>query len=334
MKSLSTPLLSVVIPTHKRPKFLSQAIESALQAAPDGDVQVIVVPNGQDESWKNVANTFSKENNIQWLPIAQANGNLARNIGLKAARGEYVRFLDDDDYLLKGAAEQIILLDNKGANFCSGKINSVDVNGDFLGEVSQPETDDFCCAAFKVSGFTLPVGNVYRRSCLQGLTWDPNIKRRQDNAWMIDLALAKEWNWKFLDQPVGAWVQHPEERVSAITRLNEKLEPIIARLLAAPDILKNNGRLNLERRSAIAQAIWDYAHLGFPQHPVYWSKIIRRALEIDPGSRPKDYLYTHGFLRNFHPIFSQWLLLLPRWLLRIVREISMIQKGHDYRRRL
>src|SRR3546814_8013731 len=60
------PLLSVIIPTYKRPQYLPRAINSAVQAAPDGDVEVIVVPNGPDDSWKNVAKKYQSEPRVQW----------------------------------------------------------------------------------------------------------------------------------------------------------------------------------------------------------------------------------------------------------------------------
>ena len=59
MSSSKTPLLSVVIPTHARPEFLPRAIDSALQAGPEGGVEVIVVPNGGDQAWRAVAEAYA-----------------------------------------------------------------------------------------------------------------------------------------------------------------------------------------------------------------------------------------------------------------------------------
>src|SRR5690606_1617249 len=90
------PLLSVIIPTHARPQFLPRAIDSALDAAPGGSVEVIVVPNGQDSSWVQIARGFRHDARVRWLPISQSGVSSARNHGLQSANGIYARFLDDD----------------------------------------------------------------------------------------------------------------------------------------------------------------------------------------------------------------------------------------------
>ncbi|MDU7564520.1 MAG: glycosyltransferase, partial [Acinetobacter baumannii] len=55
-----SPLLSVVIPTFGRPEFLTRAIDSALQAVVNNsEVEVIVVPNGKDDSWREIAEIYS-----------------------------------------------------------------------------------------------------------------------------------------------------------------------------------------------------------------------------------------------------------------------------------
>lgn len=97
------PLLSVVIPTHERPKLLSQqAIESALQAAPDGHVELIVVPNGVDDSWREVANNFKNDSRVHWHPISKTHANVARNEGKYITSGKYLWFLDHNDDFLSG----------------------------------------------------------------------------------------------------------------------------------------------------------------------------------------------------------------------------------------
>src|SRR3546814_303443 len=119
------PLLSVIIPTYKRPQYLPRAINSAVQAAPDGDVEVIVVPNGPDDSWKNVSKKYQSEPRVQWHSIATEHANVARNYGKQLARGKYIRFLDDDDYLLPAATKQLGIAVNTKAEITSGSVDLV-----------------------------------------------------------------------------------------------------------------------------------------------------------------------------------------------------------------
>ena len=95
-----TPIISVVIPTSNRPHYLPRAVDSALTGMDAGDVEVVVIPNGPDQSWRKALLPFKKNPAVRVVRIPDSNANIARNAGLAAARGEYVRFLDDDDYLI------------------------------------------------------------------------------------------------------------------------------------------------------------------------------------------------------------------------------------------
>src|SRR5690348_7668220 len=100
------PLVSVIVPTRRRPKFLPIAVRSALEGM-GNEVEVIVVPNGDDDSWKQSMAAFNADGRVRIRSIAEADANLARNHGMSMARGKYLRFLDDDDYLLPAAAGQL-----------------------------------------------------------------------------------------------------------------------------------------------------------------------------------------------------------------------------------
>ena len=100
--SLATPLLSIIIPTYNRPQFIRRAVESALRSEPNGDVEIIIVPNGGDDTWKKSLADFLHNPKILVSPIEKGHANAARNHGLKLAKGKYIRFLDDDDFLLEG----------------------------------------------------------------------------------------------------------------------------------------------------------------------------------------------------------------------------------------
>ncbi|BAY83317.1 family 2 glycosyl transferase [Calothrix parasitica NIES-267] len=93
-------LLSIIIPTYNRPHFLPRAVESALQQTVE-EVEVIVVDDGSDEPV-----TLPEHSQLKVIRLSQNSGNaVARNVGLKAAKGQYVTYLDDDDQLLPNMAQ-------------------------------------------------------------------------------------------------------------------------------------------------------------------------------------------------------------------------------------
>jgi glycosyltransferase involved in cell wall biosynthesis len=96
------PLVSVVIPTFNRAEQPIAAIESVL-AQTYSTVEVIVVDDGSTNSSAQTIQRFINQSpNVcgRILFVSQANqgASVARNTGISKARGEYIAFLDSDDY--------------------------------------------------------------------------------------------------------------------------------------------------------------------------------------------------------------------------------------------
>ena len=85
---------SVIIPTYNRGKYICQAIESVFQQTTK-DIEVIVVDDGSTDNTKEVIRPYLK--NIKYISAENGGAAHARNIGMEAATGEYIAFLDSDD---------------------------------------------------------------------------------------------------------------------------------------------------------------------------------------------------------------------------------------------
>jgi glycosyltransferase involved in cell wall biosynthesis len=91
------PLISVVIPTYNHANFLGRALHSVLsQTYPH--YEVLVVDNNSQDHTYEVINSF-RDARIRTIKI-ENNGVIAasRNLGISEARGEWIAFLDSDDY--------------------------------------------------------------------------------------------------------------------------------------------------------------------------------------------------------------------------------------------
>lgn len=90
------PLVSVIIPTHNRAEMLNRAIRSVLNQTFE-DFEMIVVSDGSKDNTEQVVKSFD-DSRIRFLKHETLRGaSAARNTGLRAAQGEYIAFLDDDD---------------------------------------------------------------------------------------------------------------------------------------------------------------------------------------------------------------------------------------------
>ena len=98
---MSTPLLSVVIPTWNRAHIVCEAVESALIQR-TGQIEVIVVDDGStDDTAQVLERGFGSRIHLLRMPRRRGAG-AARNAGARLASGELVAFLDSDDLFLPG----------------------------------------------------------------------------------------------------------------------------------------------------------------------------------------------------------------------------------------
>lgn len=90
-----TPKFSVVIPAYNASKYIADCVGSVL-AQTEKDFEIIVVNDGSTDNTAQIVSSFSDERvNL----VNRSNGGLAvaRNTGIRAAKGEVVAFLDADD---------------------------------------------------------------------------------------------------------------------------------------------------------------------------------------------------------------------------------------------
>lgn len=92
------PAISVIMLTYNRESLVSRAIESVLSQT-FRDFEYIIVDNGStDSSGKIAAKYAAKDNRINLIHRKQGTIGSGRNTGLDAATGEYIAFIDDDDW--------------------------------------------------------------------------------------------------------------------------------------------------------------------------------------------------------------------------------------------
>lgn len=328
-------LASVIIPTAARPAWLPRAIDSALQGLPAGSVEIVVVPNGPDRSWHATRDAYAANPSVHFAPIDAANANLARNMGLALARGQFIRFLDDDDYLFPEAAvRQYQALLSSEADVCAGGATLVDAHNRRLHDWHQPEDSDFCSAVFGPRRNTLPLVHVFRTSSLEGCRWNPDDAIRQDTHWLMDLCSNRELDWIRDDAMVGAWVQHKNSRISLAQKTTGTRMYVLPglyydrdrgtadRLLAAHAALAAQGRLTAPRSRAIAEGLWGCIHASYFTDPPYWTRMGAQARAIDPQARPHQPLYRWPLIRHLDPMTVQRIMAPKRAVSRLLRYLK------------
>lgn len=95
----NNPLISIVVPIYNVEKYLPKCIDSILQQT-YSNIELILVDDGSPDQCGRICDTYqSKDSRIR--VIHKQNGGLssARNAGIDEAKGEYIGFVDSDDYI-------------------------------------------------------------------------------------------------------------------------------------------------------------------------------------------------------------------------------------------
>ena len=96
---------SIIIPTYNRAAFLPKAIESVLSQTYI-DWELIIVDDGSTDNTKDVVSQYA-DSRIVYIYQENAERSAARNNGIAHAKGEYVCFLDSDNYMLPDRIEKL-----------------------------------------------------------------------------------------------------------------------------------------------------------------------------------------------------------------------------------
>lgn len=128
------PILSLIIPVYNTEPFLRQCLESAAQQTLK-DIEVIIVNNNTPDNSAVIIEEYVKKY-PHFKTTLRVGGGLggARNAGMKIATGEYVAFLDSDDWIAPNALEKLYTAaqqDNADIVVCSA--NNTDLDGQVTG---------------------------------------------------------------------------------------------------------------------------------------------------------------------------------------------------------
>jgi glycosyltransferase involved in cell wall biosynthesis len=94
-------LVTTIIPVHNRPILLAEAVESVLNQT-YRPIEIIIIDDGSTDETPAVVDQFAEQhpNIVRAIHQKNAGSGLAREVGRKIARGEFIQYLDSDDILL------------------------------------------------------------------------------------------------------------------------------------------------------------------------------------------------------------------------------------------
>lgn len=138
---MNSPLVSLIIPCFNSAQFLRDALESAL-AQDYAAVEIIVVNDGSTDDFETVAARYRDNPHVRVISQENSGLSAARNRGIGESHGEYLKFLDADDWLRRDAiSKQIGAFETQpeiGFVYCD--VQHVDAQGKPLDDYSVAKT--------------------------------------------------------------------------------------------------------------------------------------------------------------------------------------------------
>ena len=183
------PLVSVIIPTYKRPEKLPRAIASVLNQT-YSNVEIIIVDDNNPETdarkrTEEIMSTYADNPRVRYIKHEKnKNGSAARNTGARYSQAKYVAFLDDDDeFLPEKIAAQVKRLEELPDEYavCYTKVVFEKENGKISESKENREGDLFFDALTRELSFQAGSNLFIRKEVFDSIGgFDESFKRSQD----------------------------------------------------------------------------------------------------------------------------------------------------------
>ena len=121
------PKLSVIIPVYNVEDYIAKCLDSVVEpgrqrlaAGQEAGYEIIVVNDGTPDRSAEIAEGYvnSCPGLVRLISIENSGQGQARNVGIEAASGEFLYFIDSDDYLIPGATEELLALTEQDFDIC------------------------------------------------------------------------------------------------------------------------------------------------------------------------------------------------------------------------
>lgn len=248
-------MISVIIPVYNCEKYIERCL-SSLANQSYKDLEIIVVDDGSTDKTPNIVKQFQHELPLNLQYHRKENGGVssARNFGIEYANGEYIAFMDADDYVSKDYFLNII------ANFYTGADIVVSNYKYIFEDSSQKESgmryySDFMEALLSNDGILGFVFNkVYKKDIFDNARFENDIRIYEDLLFNITIS-SKIKKYVFLDDNYYMYFQNESSAMHTIFHSDE------SRLIAEKRIIEKMREYGSSQELLLRRVyyfIWDY----------------------------------------------------------------------------
>ncbi len=278
-------MVSILIPCHSAERWITQAIASALSQTWTAK-EVIVVDDGSSDKSLEQIKRFDRQ--IRWETGPNRGGNATRNRLLELASGEWLQYLDADDYLLpdKVAAQMEFLDTHPGADVVFGPVtmehgSESKVRRELL-PIPEPHDPWILLARWHLPQTGSPLWR--KQSVLEVGGWKADQPCCQEHELYLRLLIAGK-RFDYCDHTGAVYRQWGEHTVCKRNKpeVHRRRLDIEKR---AEEFLRSRNRLTPERCWAINQARFETARSVWQYDPSFAAEIMETVRRSQPDFVP------------------------------------------------
>lgn len=181
------PLVTIIIPVYNVKLFLNKCIDSVINQTYK-NLEIICINDGSIDNSLEILKSYT-DKRIQIIDIENHGVSYARNLGIEKATGEYLLFVDSDDYIEKTMVEELISLmsDEVDLTYCG--LRYVRLSG-FVKKTWIPsisETDNPIIDRFKITQYLTVTKKAFKRRIIEenNIRFDTTLHYAEDSLFLI-----------------------------------------------------------------------------------------------------------------------------------------------------
>lgn len=201
--------VSVIMPVYNGEKYIKQAINSVFNQSYK-DIELIIVDDGSTDSTSVMIHKIIEDNkhfDIKYFNQENKGPSIARNVGIKNAKGKYIALLDSDDYYHRDKIYEHVkyLLENPSIDIVYGDLTIVNSEGEIQNllkaEMPSDNRNLFLASMLFRQFIPGPATLVGKRECFINTPYNPDIIHAED----YDLTIRLAMKYKFAYVPGGIY---------------------------------------------------------------------------------------------------------------------------------
>lgn len=181
-------MISIIIPMYNSENYIEKCLESLL-AQTDSEYEILVIDDGSTDNSKSICTELQRKcDKIKLYSQNNSGVSNARNFGISKATGDYIMFVDSDDWveldLLVSAEEYIqkyspdVLI--YGIKYMKGDKCSFNSSTDRIECFEYNQVKEYIIELYRTGAIASSVNKIYKRTVLKNIQFDEGLKYGED----------------------------------------------------------------------------------------------------------------------------------------------------------